>query len=197
MAETQTINPQTDTLTLADTIESIVSGLTKGQKVTIEGLGTFHAVAKDERPGRNPRTGEATTFRASRKPKLEFDKDFVEKIDIPKATTATTTAATTAVPTAVPTPSPAATPAPVPASASVSAPAAPVLPPPIPAELIAAAAAGSESKWQIKAPNGGFVEISTSQFADWGVGELTPVYSVATGWRLAGQVPELLGFIVK
>jgi len=83
------------------------------------------------------------------------------------------------------------------ASTSADPVAAPVLPPPIPAKLIAAAASGSESKWQIKAPNGSFVEISTSQFADWGIGVNTPIYSVATGWKLAGQVPELLGFIVK
>lgn len=170
---------------MEEALKSIASGLTEGQKITLQGLGTFYTLEKPERPGRNPRTGQQTTFRASRKPKFDFDDDFVKQIDYGSPET--------------PAPSPAPTPAPAPVTApaslvSAAAPVtAPVLPPPIPPELIAASA--SPSKWQIQAPNGSFVEISTSQFADWGIGVNTPIYSVATGWKLAGQVPELVGIV--
>jgi len=197
MAEiTQTINPQTDTLTLGEAIESIVSGVKNGETITIEGFATFSPVVKEARPGRNPRTGQPTTFRASRKVKIELDKKFADRIDLQDSSPAPAPVPAPA-PAPAPTPSPAVTPVAVAASVPVSAPVAPVLPPPIPPELIAAAASGSESKWQIKSPSGGFVEISTSQFAEWGVKDMTPVYNQATGWKLAGQVPELLGFIVK
>jgi DNA-binding protein HU-beta len=189
---TQTISPKKDTISLGEALQTITSGLKEGQKITIEGFATFYTVEKPEREGRNPRTGKPAIFRASRRPKMEFDKEFLNSVNYDESASDET-----------PSPSPSPAPNPEPIMVSVTPPAsaapvaAPVLPPPIPPELIAAAASGSESKWQIKAPNGGFVEISTRQFADWGVGELTPVYSMTTGWRLAGQVPELLGFIVK
>lgn len=187
---TQTISPEKDSISLGEALQTITSGLKEGQKIAIEGFATFYTVEKPEREGRNPKTGKPAIFRASRRPKMEFDKDFLKDVNYDESASDET-----------PSPSPAPTPKPIMASVTASTSAdpvaAPVLPPPIPAELIAAAASGSESKWQIKAPNGSFVEISTSQFADWGIGVNTPIYSVATGGKLAGQVPELLGFIVK
>jgi hypothetical protein len=69
------------------------------------------------------------------------------------------------------------------------------LPPPIPPELIAAAAADSHLKWQIRSPNGGFIEVGTTDLGTHGVTASTPVWSQATGWQLAGKVPELVGIV--
>lgn len=43
---------------------SITEGLNTEGKVTITGFGTFEAKERDERPGRNPQTGEAITIPA-------------------------------------------------------------------------------------------------------------------------------------
>lgn len=199
MAEiTQTINPQTDTLTLGEAIESIVSGVKNGETITIEGFATFSPVVKEARPGRNPRTGQPTTFRASRKVKIELDKKFADRIDLQDSSPAPAPVPAPVpapAPAPAPTPSPAVTPVAVAASVPVSAPVAPVLPPPIPPELIAAAAADSHSKWQIRSPNGGFVEVATADLVAHGVTASTPVWSQATNWQLAGKVPELVGIV--
>jgi len=189
MAEiTQTINPQTDILTLGEAIESIVSGVKNGQTITIEGFATFSPVVKEARPGRNPRTGQPTTFRASRKVKVELDKKFTDRIDLQDSSPAPAPAPAPAAP---PAPSPAVTPVAV----AASAPVAPVLPPPIPPELIAAAVADSHLKWQIRSPNGGFVEVATADLVANGVTASTPIWSQATNWQLAGKVPELVGIV--
>jgi hypothetical protein len=72
------------------------------------------------------------------------------------------------------------------------------LPPPIPAELIeesqklAETVPVPETIWVIKAPDGnGTVNLPTSELLDWGVNKTTPVFSEATGWKLAGKVAEL------
>lgn len=44
--------------------EAITDGLNTEGKVTVTGFGTFEAKERDERPGRNPQTGEAITIPA-------------------------------------------------------------------------------------------------------------------------------------
>lgn len=46
--------------------ESISQALERGEEVKLSGFGTFHILAKKERPGRNPKTGEAAVISARR-----------------------------------------------------------------------------------------------------------------------------------
>ena len=47
-------------------IDTIKSGLSKGDEVLISGFGKFVVLDKKARPGRNPRTGEAVNIQARR-----------------------------------------------------------------------------------------------------------------------------------
>ena len=170
------------------TIDAVINGaigfittsLRSGEEVRIDGLGIFKVTDKPERPGRNPRTGETITLKASRKVKLAFGKSFLGSIQpdpslAPVAVTA-----------------PVASPVSTPAAPTLTA---PIAPPPIPSELLAEQKAQLELMWQIKAPDGSFVEVASSELSNWGVAANTPVYSTATGWKLAGKIPELAGIV--
>ncbi|MEG4587251.1 HU family DNA-binding protein [Microcoleus sp. MOSTC5] len=183
-------------LTFREVISSVISSLGTGESIKIEGFGTFSLIEKPEREGRNPKTGELTIYKPTRRPKITFDKKFLERVyssGTAPETSPETTSATAPVATPATTPAPAATPAVTPAVTPVAAPTAPVLPPPIPADLIAASQ--PPMLWQIKAPDNSFVEVSSNELPNWGVGANTPIYSAATGWKLAGQVPELVGIV--
>ena len=52
----------------------IADTLVDGDKVAITGFGTFEAVERAERQGRNPATGEAITIAASKSPKFKAGK---------------------------------------------------------------------------------------------------------------------------
>jgi integration host factor subunit alpha len=45
------------------TLEEIVAALERGEMVKLTGFGTFHARAKGERVGRNPKTGQEVPIR--------------------------------------------------------------------------------------------------------------------------------------
>jgi DNA-binding protein HU-beta len=51
-------------------IETITKGLTKGEEVSIAGLGIFSVKTRAARTARNPRTGEAIKVAAMRVPKF-------------------------------------------------------------------------------------------------------------------------------
>ena len=57
-------------------ITSITKALKKGEDVTLTGFGTFKVVKRKARKGRNPRTGEAITIKASKAPKFTAGKAF-------------------------------------------------------------------------------------------------------------------------
>ena len=44
--------------------------LVKGEKIQLVGFGTFEVAEREEREGRNPKTGEKMMIAASRSPKL-------------------------------------------------------------------------------------------------------------------------------
>ncbi len=61
--------------TMVDTVFSgITNCLKQGESVTLVGFGTFSVSERAARTGRNPRTGEAITIRASRSPKFKAGK---------------------------------------------------------------------------------------------------------------------------
>ncbi|MBI4838070.1 MAG: HU family DNA-binding protein [Nitrospirae bacterium] len=62
----------------AKAIDSMINGikktLKKGDKVTLVGFGTFSAVKRKARKGRNPRTGEEIKIPAAKVPKFTSGK---------------------------------------------------------------------------------------------------------------------------
>ena len=155
--------------------------LRNGEKVPLEGLGILKATDREERQGRNPRTGEPVTFKASRRPKLTFSKSFLTLVQPdPSQPQPESVAKSTAQSEAV---------TPVPQAGGA------IQPPPIPADLVQPTLTQTEQVWQIKAPDSSFVEVPTSELTGWGVSANTPIYSPTTGWKLAGKVPELVGIV--
>jgi DNA-binding protein HU-beta len=53
-----------------DTFQTIRNSLAQGQKVTITGFGSFEVVNRNEREGRNPRTGKKITIAARKAPQF-------------------------------------------------------------------------------------------------------------------------------
>ena len=53
-------------------VDSIKGALLKGDKVTLQGFGTFEVVEKAAAQRRNPRTGETFTAPAHKAPKFKF-----------------------------------------------------------------------------------------------------------------------------
>ncbi len=163
------------------TIAFLATSLRSGESVRLEGLGTFKVIDKPERQGRNPRTGESITFKASRRTKLAFSKTFIDSIQPDSLVEADIN------PEVLPEMPTAISPDLLPQSPST--------PPPIPIELLTRSQAQLELMWQIKAPDNSFVEVPSGDLTNWGVTANTPIYSSATGWQLAGKVPELAGIV--
>ena len=61
-------------------IDSISTAVSKGDEVSISGLGIFVAKARPARMGRNPRTGEAVKIAATRAPKFRAAKGFKDAV---------------------------------------------------------------------------------------------------------------------
>lgn len=66
--------------TIAAVIDEIKGALKKGEKVQLVGFGSFEVKAKPERKGKNPRTGEAITIKASKVPTFKAGKAFKDEI---------------------------------------------------------------------------------------------------------------------
>ena len=172
---------------LNSAIAFLSTSLRNGEEAKLEGLGNFKVTDRPERPGRNPRIGETITLKASRKAKLTFSKNFLAFIQPdPNAIIAEATIEPTVI---EPTVTVASVIPPIPADLMPP----PMVVPPIPADLLLSAV--PELLWQIKAPDDSFIQVATSELSGWGVTATTPVYSPATGWKLAGKVPELAGIV--
>ncbi len=61
-------------------IDSITNALSKGQKVTITGFGTFSVSKRAARQGVNPRTGEKIKIAATKVPKFKAGKTLKEAV---------------------------------------------------------------------------------------------------------------------
>ncbi len=66
--------------TLNALTESIMEAVAGGEKVTLVGFGTFEARQRQEREGRNPKTGETMTIPASTVPAFSAGKLFKETV---------------------------------------------------------------------------------------------------------------------
>jgi DNA-binding protein HU-beta len=63
------------------TIEEIMDAVSKGEKVGFVGFGSFDVSNRAQRTGRNPRTGEKITIKASKLPKFKCGRIFKEKVN--------------------------------------------------------------------------------------------------------------------
>ncbi len=61
-------------------IEGVKKTLKKGEKVTLVGFGTFSVSKRKARKGRNPRTGETLTIKATKVPKFTAGKAFKDAV---------------------------------------------------------------------------------------------------------------------
>ncbi len=62
------------------TVETIVDGLKKGDKVALSGFGIFEVKNREARVGRNPRTKEAIQIPATRLPAFKASKALKDTI---------------------------------------------------------------------------------------------------------------------
>ena len=61
-------------------VAAVSSALSGGDKITLVGFGTFSVMARSQREGRNPRTGEKLTIPASKAVKFKAGKTLSEKV---------------------------------------------------------------------------------------------------------------------
>ena len=62
-------------------LRSIVDALSKGERVDLRGFGSFRVSARDDRMGRNPRTGEPIDIPAKKVPLFRAGKEFRRKVN--------------------------------------------------------------------------------------------------------------------
>jgi len=62
-------------------VGAVKSTLKKGGMVTLVGFGTFYVSKREARAGRNPRTGEALTIKATRVPRFRAGKALKDAIN--------------------------------------------------------------------------------------------------------------------
>jgi DNA-binding protein HU-beta len=63
------------------TTANITSALQKGQSVSLVGFGTFAVKRRAARTGRNPRTGESITIKASNNPAFKAGKALKDAVN--------------------------------------------------------------------------------------------------------------------
>jgi len=61
--------------------ETITESLSKGEKVTLAGFGTFQVMQRKARRGVNPRTGDEIQIPAKKAPKFAPGKNFRKKVE--------------------------------------------------------------------------------------------------------------------
>ena len=61
--------------------DSIMDEVKKGNSFSVAGFGIFEAKERKERQGRNPKTGETITIKASRSPKFRPAKAFKDAVN--------------------------------------------------------------------------------------------------------------------
>jgi len=67
---------------IVDTIfESMVDALAQGEGVEIRGFGSLKVKDRDEREGRNPKTGESVRIPAKKSPFFRIGKELYERIN--------------------------------------------------------------------------------------------------------------------
>lgn len=79
-AETKIAKKDVDAVVTA-TFKAITDALKQGDKVALIGFGTFEVKATAAREGRNPKTGEAITIAAAKKPVFSASKVLKDEVN--------------------------------------------------------------------------------------------------------------------
>ncbi|MBQ8605729.1 MAG: HU family DNA-binding protein [Clostridia bacterium] len=80
VAESTELSKKDAGIALDAIIKEIKGALKKGDKVQLVGFGSFEVKNKPERKGKNPRTGEVITIKASKAPAFKAGKAFKDEI---------------------------------------------------------------------------------------------------------------------
>ncbi len=67
---------------VATVFDEISAALTRGDRVELRGFGAFSVKQRDERQGRNPRTGETVSVPQKRVPFFKTGKELRERINV-------------------------------------------------------------------------------------------------------------------
>ena len=67
---------------VATVFDEISAALTRGDRVELRGFGAFSVKQRDERQGRNPRTGETVSVPQKRVPFFKTGKELRERVNV-------------------------------------------------------------------------------------------------------------------
>ncbi len=81
VAETSGLSKSDTTKAVEAVFESISATLKKGDEVRLVGFGTFSVSQRKASTGRNPRTGETMTIKASAQPKFKAGKGLKDSVN--------------------------------------------------------------------------------------------------------------------
>lgn len=68
-------------IALSSFMDSVLEALSNGEKVQLLGFGTFEVRKREERSGRDPRTGEQITISACKYPAFKAGKAFKDAVN--------------------------------------------------------------------------------------------------------------------
>ena len=61
-------------------VDAVAKALKAGDEVTLVGFGSFYVAEREERTGRNPRTGETIKIAAAKQPKFRAGKSLKDAV---------------------------------------------------------------------------------------------------------------------
>ncbi|MEI6429565.1 MAG: HU family DNA-binding protein [Pseudanabaena sp. ELA607] len=80
IAEKVSVSKKNIEIVVTAAFEAIIDAVAEGDRVTLVGFGSFEPRERQEREGRNPRTGEKMTIPATKVPAFSAGKQFKEKV---------------------------------------------------------------------------------------------------------------------
>ena len=80
VADTSGLSKSDASSAVEGVFDAITKSLSKGDEVRLVGFGTFSVARRKASTGRNPRTGEPMTIKASNQPKFKAGKGLKEKL---------------------------------------------------------------------------------------------------------------------
>ncbi len=81
ISEKSELSKKDSELALSSFMDSVVEALSNGEKVQLVGFGTFEVRKREERSGRDPRTGEQITISACQYPAFKAGKAFKDAVN--------------------------------------------------------------------------------------------------------------------
>ncbi|MBH1992011.1 MAG: HU family DNA-binding protein [Sphingomonadaceae bacterium] len=81
VAESSGLTKNDTTKAVEGVFDAITSALKKGDEVRLVGFGTFSVSQRKASTGRNPRTGETMTIKASAQPKFKAGKGLKDSVN--------------------------------------------------------------------------------------------------------------------